>query len=285
MSNKHKTIIKLFASAFVLLAAGCGYSDYPGHPGHNTDKEAYVPALSTVISGFGEEYDGSYVYTVRYDNQNWMKNNFKFKAKITGYRNVVTDSYPHRTDIFPDGDGFERATGFAGGKFTRYWTAIDEDPVAEGGLDNFDQSHPLDENGDWISPGLIFIMNVPEQEVDSVDWDLQSTVKNASDLLATLISNGGSLNNLALSVNALELNGQVHNVKPFELLFNSNLGNVQVSLRNQPATQSVVEAILNNTEHLKIVDLKLHFNNGMEVALPKKISLMFNHDVLAKFVK
>lgn len=285
MSTKHKTIIKLFASAFVLMAAGCGYSDYPGHPGHNTDKEAYVPSWGTVISGWGEEYDGTYVYTVGYKNQRWMKPDFQFKAQIKSYRNKVMSSNPHRPNIFPDGDSMEMATGFSGGHFETYWTAFDLDPNADGFEDNFDQSHPLDADGNWIAPGLVLASNVPEQEIDGMDWDLQSTIKNASQLLNTLIANGGSIENLQLGVNALEFNGQKVNIDTFNVSFRSSISNPQIVLQNQPATKSLIKAILANTENLKKVDLKVHFDNGMEFDLPNKVSVAFNHDVLSKFVK
>ncbi|WP_444995229.1 hypothetical protein [Aliikangiella sp. IMCC44359] len=281
-SNK----IKLLASASVIFLSSCAYSDYPGHPGHKTANEAYVPSFGTVISGFGDSYDGTYVYSVKYNNRGWQKEDFKFNVKISSYRNIVNDSNPHRPNIFPDADGFNKATGFAGGTFYRYWTAYDQDPENTGGSANFDTSHPLDADGDWIAPALVVAQKVPVQEVDSVDWDLQSSIKNASQLMKSLISNGGSLKNLNLSVNAIGFNDHKVSVEPFALGFDiSGLGLNQITIKNQPATKSVMQAILNNTNNLEKVDLTLHFSNGMEFALPNNISVMFNHSVISKLAK
>lgn len=277
---------RVAALSLSLIVAGCGYSDYPGHPGHKTQNEAYVPSLSTVITGFGDEYDGTYVYSVKYNNRGWQNENFNFNVKITSYKNVVTDSYPHRPNIFPDADDFNKATGFAGGDFSRYWIAEDKDPDVVGGLDNFIQTQPLDGDGNWIEPGLILSIDVPEQEVDRVDWDLQSNVTNASEILSNLISNNGKLSNLQLTVNGLEINGRHFKVDDFELGVSSNdIGLGQVSIKKQKSISNLVDTIVNNTENLNRVKLKLHFTNGMAIALPKSISIMFNHSVLKKLAK
>lgn len=286
MSMTSNRIVKSFALATVLIASGCGYSDYPGHPGHSTDKEAYVPAWSTVISGFGDEYDGTYVYSVKYDTRGWQRDNYNFKVQITSYRNKVTDSYPHRPNIFPDADGFKYATGFSGGQFGKYWQALDTDANNYGGLDNFDRSHPLDADGNWIEPVLVLVTDTPEQEVDKVDWDLQSVTQNASSILKTMIANGGKVDNLSLNVTGLEFNGSVQKVDAFKLEFSTNgSGQNHIAIRNQPAAKSVIKKILENTQSLKTVDLKLHFDNGMAVALPKGMSIKFNHNALAKLAK
>ncbi|TQV87970.1 hypothetical protein [Aliikangiella coralliicola] len=285
MSRMKKKLVKIFALAFVILASGCGYSDYPGHPGHKTEHEAYVPSLNAVISGFGD-YDGTYVYSVKYSNRDWMKSSFKFKSTITSYKNVVPSSLPHRPDIIPDADTFHRATGFSGGDFRRHWIAVDEDPNTNGFLDNFLRTQPLDDDGNWIEPGLILAMTAPAQEIDSMDWDLQSSVKSASELLTTLISNGGKVSELTLTVNAIELDGKSHAVDGFDLGFKTNgVGFNEIVVKNQKATKSVIEAILNNTENLTETDLKLHFSNGMVIPLPKSTKIMFNHSVLSKFAK
>lgn len=286
MSMTQNKFVKSFAVLLVLVVTGCGYSDYPGHPGHKTQKEAYVPSMNTVISGWGDEYDGTYVHSVKYNNRNWQKINFNFSVKITSYKNIVTSSYPHRPNIFPDADDFNRATGFSGGDFHKYWIAEDKDPNAVGGLDNFDQSQPLDADGNWIAPGLILTVDAPEQEVDRVDWDLQSSIKNAAGLLNTLVSNKGKVSNLELTINGLELDGQLHSVENFNVGFSTNgMGVSEVLLKKQKSAKNVLNTIIENTEHLEKVDVKLHFTNGMAIALPKSMTIMFNHDVLQKLAK
>ncbi len=284
MLNVHKKILKLSILFFVL--SGCTYTDYPGHPGHKTSEEAFMPTLNLVIAGFGDTYDGTYIYSSEYDNNNWTEDDFESKIKIFSYRNVVTDSYPYRDGVYPTGEDLQHSTGFSGGHFERYWIATDTDPTANGGLDNLDRSQPLDKDGKWISPGMLLVLNKPVTEIDEADWDLQSTVKNASQLISTLVGSGGSLNNLELSVSAIESGGQVMNVDGFGLKVNiSEFGLRGITITNQPATKSLINAILNNTQNMTITDLKLHFKNGMEIALPDHLSVMFNHDVLSTFVK
>ena len=285
MSVKQKTLIKLFAGAFTLLAAGCGYSDYPGHPGHKTHTEAYVPAWSTVISGWDADWDGTYVYTVEYDNQTWMKKNYQFDVQIKSYRNTVEGSYPFRRNVFPSGAGFEGATGFSGGVFESYWIANDTDPDNLGFDANFDQSQPLDADGNWIGPGLILGSEAPEQEIDGYDWDLQSGIQNASALLGSIIANGGSINGLSLGVNAISLNGQKHTVDIFNVGFSRNGGQNEILIKNQPSAKMLINTILDNTENMKKVKMVLHFDNGMDVATPKGLAVSFNHKALAKFAK
>ncbi|WP_196139565.1 hypothetical protein [Aliikangiella sp. G2MR2-5] len=283
MTVMRKQVIKFASLMTILIVSGCGYSDYPGHPGHKTQNEAYVPAWSTVISGFGDEYDGTYVYSVKYNNRNWQKSNYQFNVEIKSYRNKVGSSYPHRPNVFPDADGFDRATGFAGGTYYPYWTATDQDANIDGGLANFDQTHPLDEDGNWIEPGLILVANAPEQEVDSVDWDLQSSVKSAGELLNSLISNKGKLNNLSFSIKNIELDGAVYPAGGFQFEVSTQTGGFnQFKIVNQPATAQLIKSILDNTQDLKKVELKLHLENGMVVGLPKDLSVRFNHKVLRK---
>jgi len=283
MSVKHKNLIKLFAGVFTVLASGCGYSDYPGHPGHKTHTEAYVPAWGTVISGWDDDWDGTYVYTVNYDHQKWMKKDYQFNVQIKSYRNTVLGSYPHRPDIFPSGAGFEGATGFAGGVFESYWIANDTDPDNHGFDSNFDQSQPLDDDGNWIGPGLILASTAPEQEVDGYDWDLQSGMQNASALLGSIIENGGSIQDLSLGLNAVSINGQKHAIDTFNVGFSRNGNLNEILIANQPSAKMLINTILENTETMKNVNLVLHFNNGMDVATPKGLAVSFNHDVLAKF--
>jgi len=282
MSKTNKNLFRLFAAAFVVVVTGCGFSDYPGHVAHKTDKEAFIPSLTTVIEGFGDEYDGTFVYSVKYDNRKWYPE-LKFKSKLTTYRNKVPNSLPNRPGIVTDANGFEGATGFSGGVFKRYWTAIDTDRDVTTGFANLDQTHPLDADGNWIAPVLVFVFSAPTQEVDTFDWDLQSTIKNASQLLSSLIDNGGALNNLTMSVNAIELNGQKFPVEHYKLTFSTDgTGSNKLILTNQTAVQNLIKIIINNTENLEQVDLKLFFDNGMEIPMPKNMSVIFNHTVLKK---
>jgi len=276
----------LLVSTMALIGVGCGYSDYTGHPAHKTQKEAHLNSLSTVVTGYGAEYDGTYVYTARYNNLRWQKQNFSFKNVIKSYRNIVNNSYPTRPGVFVDGDKFNNARGFAGGTFKKYWVATDTDPDTVGGLDNFDQSHPLDDDGNWIEPGLILSIDGGETEIDAFDVDLQSSVKNSSDLLTKLVANGGSLDQVKMAITKIEFDGLPVSVEPYTIDVNvAGFSNVELHIKNQKNSKTLLNTIINNTEHLKPVDISLQFDNGMEFELPKKFQLMFNHNVLSKLAK
>lgn len=276
----------LLISSVAFIGVGCGYSDYTGHPAHKTQKEAHLNSLSTVVSGYGDEYDGTYVYTARYNNLGWQRPNFSFKSVIQTYRNEVNNSYPTRPGVFVDGDKFKNARGFSGGTFKKYWKAVDTDPDNVGGLDNFDTSFPLDDDGNWIEPGLIFSISGGDTEIDAFDVDLQSSVKNSSDLLSKLVANGGSLEQVKMSITGIEFDGLEVSVEPYSFDMNvSGFSNVEFHIKNQKSSKALLNTIINNTQHLKPVDISVKFDNGMEFQIPEKFQLMFNHNVLSKLAK
>ena len=65
----------------------------------------------------------------------------------------------------------------------------------------------------------------------------------------------------------------------------AGFSNVELHIKNQKNSKALLKTIINNTEHLKPVDISLQFSNGMEFDLPKKFQLMFNHNVLSKLAK
>lgn len=276
----------LLISSIALIGVGCGYSDYTGHPAHKTQKEAHLTSLSTVVTGYGAEYDGTYIYTARYNNLRWKSPNFSFKNVIKTYRNIVNNSYPSRSGVFVDGDRFNNARGFSGGTFKKHWKAVDTDPDTVGGIDNFDQSFPLDDEGNWIEPALVVSIDGGETEIDAFNVDLQSTVKNSSDLLTKLVANGGSLDQVKMSITGIEFDGREVNVEPYTIDMNvSGFSNVELHIKNQKNSKALLNTIIDNTQHLKPVEITLQFGNGMEFELPKKFQLMFNHNVLSKLAK
>ena len=56
-------------------------------------------------------------------------------------------------------------------------------------------------------------------------------------------------------------------------------------ITNQPASKSLITAILHNTEDQKPVKLRFHLTNGMEIQVPNSISVMFSHKALKKLLK
>lgn len=284
MSIKKKLLPATLTMGLVALT-GCGYSDYVGHPGHKTQREAHLSNMSVTIVNYEDDWNGSYVYSARYNNRRWQKPNFKFKNTIQTYRNEVVNSPVSRPGIFVDADRLNRTTGFSGGQYRKYWKAIDRDPNENGLLDNFDKTAPLNADGEWIEPFFILAINEPEVEIDAFDWDLQSQVKNASDLFSSLVKNGGSLNNLKFNISAVKFDHNKVNVDPYQISVDINgTNNLGVLLKNQPSSDALMRAILNNTNDLEPVKLELFFDNGMSVKVPKKFEIAFNHKVVSKFI-
>ncbi|WP_251357948.1 hypothetical protein [Kangiella sp. TOML190] len=284
MSIKKK-ILPVALAGGVALMAGCGYSDYVGHPGHKTQKEAHLNNIRVTIVEYEDDWNGSYVYSAKYNNRNWQKPNFQFKNTIQTYRNEVVNSAASRPGVFTDADYFNKATGFSGGQYLKYWKAIDTDPDADGFIDNFDQSAPLNADGEWIEPFLIIAIAEPEVEIDSFDWDLQSQVKNATELFNALVQNGGNLNGLELNINAIKFDRNKVDVAPYKISVDINgTNNLGVLFRNQASSDDVMQAILDNTTDLQPVDLELYFDNGMSIKIPEKFKVVFNHKVVSKFI-
>lgn len=272
-------------AASIAIVTGCGYSDYVGHPGHKTQKQAHLNNISVTIVDYEDDWNGSYVYSTKYNNRNWQKPNFQFKNTIQTYRNEVVNSAVSRPGVFVDGDHLNKTTGFSGGQYRKYWKAVDTDQNANGFLDNFDQSAPLNADGEWIEPFFIVALNEPDVEVDAFDWDLQSQVKNATELFNTLVKNGGRLNNLQMNISAVKFGRNKVSVDPYQLSVDMNgTNNLAVLFRNQPSSDSLMQAILDNTNNLEPVKLELFFDNGMSVKIPKKFDVAFNHKVVSKFM-
>lgn len=271
-----------------ILITGCSISDYPGHKGRKTSGEALINYISPSITwyGYGENLDGTYMYTTSYNNRNWDKPNY-FNNKIVTYRNEALDSIAASPGIMVDGDSIKGTRGFSGGKFERYWVAKDKDINQSGGMENLDKETPLDENEKWIAPMIISGFAGSVSEVDDEDVNLQSTLKTAGSILKHLFLNSMGNSNMSVAISSVKFGKSHVKIKPFfpvdVRFYDMKIENIKINAKH-PAFKSLVKAVLENTKHLKPTDLSLELEGGLSFPV-RGLTFAFNHDGLNRWLE
>jgi hypothetical protein len=261
----------LLFMAMALFAFGCAISDYDGHAGHQTQAEAKLWAAEVSFSGTGDpNLDGTYAYTVKYDNRGGRDNNLK----IYTYRNPVVSSFSRDGQIDRDGDDVQGRSGILGGKFQAQWTATDPAPDCQFELNRI-QSHG------GAPPPPILLCDTAEEEIDK-DLELQASFASTGDLLSQIWS--GSLNNgFTLELTGLTLNGvNVTLSQPVSIGARANgVRPTQLTIDlAQPGGAGLIQALLDHTPNGVPVSVGLQFAGGMSTNLPSKLKVAFNHDAL-----
>lgn len=262
-------------AAMTLLSTGCAISDYDGYDGHQTSAEAKLWQAEIAFEGTGDPaLDGTYAYTVKYNNRGGRDSNLK----IYTYRNPVPSSFSRDGQIDRDGDDVQGRAGVLGGKFLPQWTATDPLPDCQFELNRI-QSH-----GGAPAPPILFCDTV-EEEIDR-DLELQASFSSTADLLAQIWT--GSLNSgFTMQLTGIKLNGvNVPLSQPFSIGARANgVRPMRFSVNlSQPGAAGLIQAILNNTTNGVPVSLGLQFSGGMSVNLPSTIKVAFNHNTLGNLL-
>jgi hypothetical protein len=253
----------------VFVASGCVITDYTGLPFHKTSGEAKLLGTEFAFSGFGDDLDGTYSYTAKYDHTAGFG-----PVTLNAYRNPVVSSFSRDYVVNRDGDDIQGRSGDLGGKFLSQFKAVDNDPTTCGFFDNvtFDKSDQ--------GPQLAVCMDVNE-EVDR-DLDLQAPVASLDELFGAIWS-ATLRGNISLEITALRINGNVFEIGDAFSLFGHagpmRPGNWIIDA-NQPATAALIGTLLDNTEHNKPVTLGLVFDGGLTFNVPNGTQFAFNHDGL-----
>lgn len=264
------------AAVAALSTGGCAISDYEGHAGHQTQAEAKLFATEISFTGTGDPaLDGTYSYTVKYDNRGGRDSNLK----IYTYRNPVPSSFSRDGQIDRDGDDVQGSSGILGGKFLPQWTATDPLPDCQFELNRI-QSH-----GGAPAPPIL-LCEVVLEEIDK-DLELQASFGNVGDLLNQIwsgaLDNGFTAEltgvtlggvNVPLS-HALAVNAKANGIRPTQI--SVDLGG--------PGGQALVQAILNNSTDGVPTSLGLNFAGGMSINLPNHLKAVFNHGTLGTIVQ
>lgn len=268
-------VLLLVFAAMALISGGCAITDYDGHAGHQTAAEAKLWAAEIAFTGTGDPaLDGTYAYTVKYDNRAGRDSNLR----IYSYRNPVPSSFSRDGQIDRDGDDVQGRGGILGGKFLPQWTATDPLPDCQFDLNRI-QSH-----GNAPAPPILFCDTV-EEEIDK-DLELQASFSSTADLLAQIWA--GSLNDgFTMELTGLNLGGvNVPLGQPFSIGARANgVRPTQISIDlSQPGSAGLIQAILNNTTNGVPVSVGLQFSGGMSVDLPGSIRVAFNHAALSNLL-
>jgi len=254
-----------------LVASGCAITDFEGYPDHQTSAESKLWGQEIAFLVGDPAYDGTYAYTVKYNNNGGHDVNMK----IFTYRNPVDSSFSRDGQIDRDGDDVQGRKGILGGKFLPQWTATDPLPDCQFDLNRI-QSH-----GNAPAPPILLCDTV-EEEIDR-DLELQASFASTADLLAQVWT--GSLNNgFTLQLTGLTLGGtNVPLSQPFSIGARANgIRPTRFTFDlSQPGGAALVQAILNNTQNRVPISVGLQFSGGMSVNLPSHIKVAFNHDTLA----
>ena len=251
----------------IFIAAGCAITDYEGLGGHKTSGEAKLWGLDVSFSGFGDNTDGTYSYTVKYDNRAGQGN-----VTINSYKNPVISSFSRDGVVNRDGDDVQGRSGILGGKFLPWVRASDTALGCQ-----FDENITFDKEG---NAGVLLCINGAEEETDK-DLDLQAAFGSLDDLFNTIWA--GALHGpFTMDITALNINGVAVPVDMFSV--HAFAGPMRPSNFHfdgtQPNAGALIEALMLHTGHMEQVNLGMVFDGGMTFNLPKNMTVAFNHDVL-----
>lgn len=261
-------MLTLAVLAMGVIAGGCAITDFSGFPDHNTQSEAKLWGTEIAFNT-GDDNTGTYAYTVKYDNRAGQGT-----VTINSYKNDVFSSFGRDGVIDRDGDDVQGSSGEAGGKFLPWFRAVD---VTGGGTCEFFDNITFDKSATGAGVALCSTTN---EEIDK-DLDLQTAFASVGDLLDQIWS-GAVSGAFTMEVTSLELDGVTVPVDTFSITARSNgLRPIQLAVDlTQPAGNSLIQAVLDNTNHLEPVTLALNFDGGMTFRLPANARVAFNHDSL-----
>jgi len=266
-----KRLVLFGLVAATLVSYGCAITDYEGHAGHQTSAEAKLWGAEVSFEGTGDPaLDGTYSYTVKYDNRTARDTNLR----IHNYRNPVIGSFSRDGLIDRDGDDVQGRRGILGGKFYSYWTVTDPAAGCQFDLNRIQSHH-------GAPPPPILFCEVAVEEIDR-DLELQASFSSVGDLFGQVWS--GALNNgFTLELTAITLGGvNVPLSSPLSIEARSNgTRPMQFSIdMSQAGGASLIQGILANTSNRVPVPVVMQFDGGMSLSLPSHTTLAFNHDAL-----
>lgn len=257
--------------AMAVFAIGCAMTDYDGWAGHQTQSEAKVWGSEIAFSGFGTGYDGTYSYTVKYAPTS--------PVDINSYRNPVVGSFSRDGQVDRDGDDIQGRSGVLGGKFNKYWVAVDR----LRGPCEFFTNITFDKSPDGP---LAASCNSASEEVDK-DLELQDAFASVGDLF-TQIWSGAVARSFTLQLNSITVNGAavpLTNALTLDVRHNGVRPINVAADMSTPGGQDLIRALLNNTPDRQPVTLGIGFDGGMAFGLPTTMTVAFNHAALQSVLK
>ena len=266
-----RSVSFLGAVVMAVVASGCAITDYEGYAGHQTSAEAKLWQQEISFEGFGEDFDGTYSYTVKYDNRNGRDVNMR----IYTYRNEVVGSFSRDGQIDRDGDDVQGRSGILGGTYWSWYTVTDPAPDCQFFDNNIQRHHGAPEP-------MAALCGTVNEEIDK-DLELQASFSSIGDVINQIWSgavNGGftaELTGVRLGSTTINLSQPI------------SIGSVSNGIRptrisvdmSGSGGQELIQGILNNTSDGVPVSVRLNFAGGMAIDLPNGMKAAFNHDALA----
>lgn len=284
-----KPFFILVVAAMLLFAVGCAVTDYTAWPGHKTSAESKLWGLEISFSGFdpvfgcpmgGECWDGTYNYTVQYDNRaGTAPGGPPANIAIYSYRNPVISAFSWDGFVDRDGDDVQGNAGSLSptpfspaGKYSKWWVSDDRAAGCQ-----FFTNIKQDFSDSPFGP-IVASCEPTSEEIDA-NFDLHAAFGSFDELLRGIWS-GAVGGNFTLEVTALRINGVSHPVETFSLYATHNgLRPTTWSLSYGPAVASAIQVILDNTQHQQAVHVGLEFAGGLSFDMPGTL-IAFDHDIL-----
>ncbi|MCG8421190.1 MAG: hypothetical protein MJE77_24985 [Proteobacteria bacterium] len=271
-----------------VVGFGCAVSDYEGYLGHYTSSQAKLVGFEVAFSGLGRGYDGTYAYSVSYDNRNRLSRDSIFKTiRIRTYQNPVPGAFTNEAAVVQDADALECSAGdlssdhnpaIPAGSFHEKWKFVDLAPDCQFSDNYWDGT-------DSYFPIITLCFTAPQQEADYKDLSLlQDDFASLTEFVnRALDATPGET--LPLEVEGIELNGQLRNLTErlplYTVSSGSSIGQMMIDLSGEAGRQ-VKQAILDLTDHMQPVTVKLNFSGGMRFGMPNSLQFAFDHNRLAE---
>lgn len=263
-----KALLAIAVLAMTATMIGCAITDYSGIVDHKTSSEAKLWGKDVSFTGFAPDLDGTYAYTVRYDNRGGQG-----VVTINSYRNEVPGSFSRDGIVDRDGDDVQGNGGTLGGRFLPQFVAVD---ATGAGVAEFFDNITQDKSSTGPLAALAVTVN---EEVDA-DFDLHASFGSIGELLGQIWS-GAVGDSFTLEVESLVIGGETIPVDTVSIGLRANgVRPMQLSIENSPAWDSVFQALLDNTEHGQPLSIGINFAGGLSVATPTGWEVAFNHDAI-----
>lgn len=258
----------LLIIAMTAFTVGCAITDYSGFADHKTTGEAKLWGKEVAFSGAGD-LSGTYAYVVRYDNRGGQG-----KVYIDSLRNPVEGSFTREGSIDQDGNDIQGGGGILGGTFQPAFKAVDS---TGGGTCEFDGNLT---NFGSTSPGILLCATTNE-EVDR-DAELHASFSSVDDLLAQIWA-GTLSGNFTTVLTTVTIDGAPFAVNNVQIgAYASGLRPTQFSIDvSQPGMSSLIQGILDNTQHGVGHSVGFGFDGGLTVNAPANVQVAFDHNVLS----
>ena len=273
----------------VICPLGCAITDYAPWAGHHTSGEAKLLFDEIAFTGFDPRLDGTYAYTVTYDDSNTPVGGFP-TVTITSYHNnggVGTNPPAFDPDGLADRTGVDMNGRYApynffppwnkDQKWGKYFVSVDTQFGCQ-----FFTNIKQDFSKSPFGPAIALCFNSAQEETA----DIQELEDFASlDNLIGRIWAGTLAKNYTMNLTAITFNGNPYPMNNALSFAMKNTGlrpsTLAVDLRTA-AGKELLNAILNNTTDKAPTRIGLEFSGGLMLNLPSSWKVSFNHAAIQR---